>query len=379
MPTDSTTSKSTGVPKDSRILRRVLLITARADHGGGPRHILDLLTAFSSYPQTTDFEFHMAAPNQEPYAQKFRELAKSFTEIPARSFSFLVLFRLMRFVRQYEIDIIHSHGRGAGIYSRLLGALTGIRVLHTFHGIHRDPSSAGRLKLWIDQFLSHFAFTPVFVSKNEQLEARQFGCVPPDVQGFVIENAVDLARFTAVRTRAFDDKTRPLKIGAFARADLAKGPDRLLRLIGQTAEQNQTFGNWSCAGISEAELAQYGKVPKTLTIIGKVSDPVSWLQSLDVFVSTARNEGLPLGVLEAMAAGCICLLADIPAHAEFKNQGAAILFDAENPQAFVGELQNLVANSTRRDELRAAAHRLISERHSLEIFREKIHAVYARF
>ena len=375
MLTDSTSSKSTDDPK----LRRVLLITARADHGGGPRHILDLLTAFSRSSGLIETEFHIAAPNQEPYAPQFKELAKSFVEIPARSFSLSILFRLLQFVRHHRIDIVHSHGRGAGFYSRLLGFFSGAHVIHTFHGIHRDPSFSGRVKLWLDQFLSRFSFTPVFVSENEQQEALKFGCVQSETKGFVVENAVDLSRFTAIRTPAFSDTTRPLKFGAFLRADLAKGPDRLLRLARESAKESATFSSWTCAGISKEELDKFGKVPVSLSITGKVPDPAKWLQSLDVFVSTARNEGLPLGVLEAMAAGCVCILSDIPAHSEFKNRGAALLFDAEISKAFVSEVESLKTNPARRADLLTAAHRLLQERHSLENFREKLQAVYARF
>lgn len=353
--------------------RRVLLITARADHGGGPRHILDLLSAFQSASDSEEIEFHMAAPDQEPYAPQFRDLTKCFFEIPPRSFSLSAFFRLCQFLRKARIDVIHSHGRGAGVYSRLLGFVTGVRVLHTFHGIHREATLKGRIKLFVDQVFSYFPFTPIFVSENEKREALEFGCVRPGITGHVIENAVDLSRFTSRTHAPLEDTTRPPKFGAFTRADLAKGPDLLLQLVNHASAE----GSWACAGITKEEITAFGKVPAHLKIEGKVREPAEWLQSLDVFVSTARNEGLPLGVLEAMAADCLCVLSDIPAHKNFEKQGSAVLFNTKDPSSFIDAWTKLKADKPQQSAQLIAAKNLMREKHSLETFRNKLAIVYA--
>lgn len=385
MPTDL---RTTGVPRDlSSLVRsdgsadrlRVLLITARADHGGGPRHILDLLRAFSN----SSFEFYIASPEQEPYAAQFHTFTKKFFEIPPRSFSISAFFRLLRAVRRSRVDVIHSHGRGAGIFSRLLGFMTGVPVLHTFHGIHRDPSLQGRLKLLIDRLLSYFPFTPIYVSESESREAVSFGSVRPQVVGFVIENAVDTSRFTARKRPALSGEATQrsgtpdlavaqnvLRFGAFLRDDPVKGPDLFLTLAGDLRDE----GQWSCAGISRSELSRYGKIPETLELKGRLAEPAPWLQSLDVFVSPARNEGLPLGVLEAMAAGCLCILSDIPAHRTF--EGAALFFNPEDPITFLTALSRAKNDPTLCASLLTKSRDLIDTRYSLKTFTEKLERAY---
>jgi glycosyltransferase involved in cell wall biosynthesis len=344
---------------------RVLLITARADHGGGPRHILDLLRAFES----SGIEFYIASPEQEPYASQFHRFTKKFFELPPRSFSLVAFFRLLRVVRRARVDVIHSHGRGAGIYSRLLGLFTGVRVLHTFHGIHREPSLNGRLKLLVDQVLSYFPFTPIYVSENESREAVAFGCVRPGVVGFVIENAVDASRFK-IRTNP-PMSGQVLRIGAFVRNDPVKNPDLFLNLARELGRE----GQWTCAGISRAELSQYGAIPEALEIMDRLQEPAAWLESLDIFVSTSRNEGLPLGVLEAMAAGCLCILSDIPAHVNFKD--AALLFNAEDKTSFLDALSRPKNDLSLRATLFTKAFELIATRHSLETFAHKLERAYS--
>ncbi len=381
MPTDLDI-RTTGSPRDlSSLVRsdgsanrlRVLLITARADHGGGPRHILDLLKSLSG----RGIEFYIGSPNQEPYASQFRSLSKSFFEIPARSFSPMAFFRLLSAVRRTRIDVVHSHGRGAGIYSRLLGIFTGVRVLHTFHGVHREPTLPGRLKLFVDQVLAYFPFRPIYVSENESREALQFHCVRKGNVGYIIENAVDTSRFSGRTAQPLASKNQ-IRIGAFLRDDQAKGPDLFLRLVNEVGERLGDTVNlsWSCAGITREELARHGKIPASLEIVGKIPEPASWLKSLDVFTSTARNEGLPLGVLEAMSAGCLCVLSDITAHQTFSNSGAALLFKADDPPTLTNAISKVVENQNLQTAFASQAHQLIASKHSLHTFAEKLEHAY---
>lgn len=52
---------------------------------------------------------------------------------------------------------------------------------------------------------------------------------------------------------------------------------------------------------------------------GKVSNVEDFLHACDVYVSTSKSEGLPNGVLEAMACGLPVILSDIPQHMEILN------------------------------------------------------------
>ncbi len=335
--------------------------------------MLDLLKSLSG----RGIEFYIGSPNQEPYASQFRLLSKSFFEIPARSFSPTAFFRLFSFIRQMRIDVVHSHGRGAGIYSRLLGIFTGARVLHTFHGVHREPTLPGRLKLFVDQLLAYFPFRPIYVSENESREALEFHCVRKGIVGYIIENAVDSSRFSGRTAQPLSSRDQ-IRIGAFLRDDQVKGPDLFLRLVNEVGEKLGNTGklSWSCAGISREELARHGRVPASLEIVGKIPEPASWLKSLDVFTSTARNEGLPLGVLEAMSSGCLCVLSDIAAHQIFSTTGAAMVFRTEEPTTFTNAILKLVESKTLQTSLASQAHALIASKHSLHTFAEKLEYAY---
>lgn len=383
------------MPTRSALSRTVLLITARSDHGGGPRHVLDLLKAFNGQ----HFEFFVAAPQQEPYGPKFKAMAIEMVDIPISKFSPTSFWKIWELVQREKIDVIHSHGSEAGLYSRPLRVFAKIakvicarlnwliadlpeihvpKVVHTFHGVHREKTPLGRIRLAIDQALAFTDFTPVFTSQSERNSAWKYGFARETREGFVIENAIDFTRFIGRNRLAFkndsqDGATRKLtRVGTFLKPDHAKGPDRFLNFV----RDNRTLAHFSCVGITKDELGTYGEVPAWLDVHGRVDEPAPWLQDLDVYVSMARTEGLPLGVLEAMASGCLCVLSEIPAHRDFKMTKSALIYDPNKPETLAREIDLLKNDSALRDTLLKNARVLIHSRHSLDVFKEKLSGIY---
>jgi len=112
---------------------KILHISSRADFGGGPEHLFQLLKSAKN-----KMDVFAACPNDFPYYEKYRELLgkDKIIIIPHRKFSPSVFVKLISFITGNGINIVHSHGKGAGIYSRLLYLFTNIKVVHTFHGLH---------------------------------------------------------------------------------------------------------------------------------------------------------------------------------------------------------------------------------------------------
>jgi len=78
---------------------------------------------------------------------------------------------------------------------------------------------------------------------------------------------------------------------------------------------------------------------------GEVSplEVANYLQAADVYVSASLHEGRPNSVLEAMSAGCCCVLSDIPGHRELVEGGRGSLFFLDEPLSLVNLLQSLTA------------------------------------
>ena len=53
-----------------------------------------------------------------------------------RKLRIIDILRLIKFVRVNSIDIIHAHGKGAGLLGRILNLFVRKSLIYTFHGIH---------------------------------------------------------------------------------------------------------------------------------------------------------------------------------------------------------------------------------------------------
>jgi glycosyltransferase involved in cell wall biosynthesis len=99
-----------------------------------------------------------------------------------------------------------------------------------------------------------------------------------------------------------------------------------------------------------------------------------------VFISTAKIEGLPYSVLEAMACRCPVVLSDIPSHREISNGSDFIrLVSSENIDGFaeaIKEIRNL--SPSERDIIGGKCRRLVERVFSLERFLRSYDEIYCQ-
>lgn len=105
----------------------ILMITLRTDMGGGPKHILDLISVLKSDKIISGDNYFLASPLDEPFGSLLLSKFDQHLPLPHRKFNFVNFIKLYLYIHKHKVDIVHSHGRGAGIYSRLL-CLLGCKV-----------------------------------------------------------------------------------------------------------------------------------------------------------------------------------------------------------------------------------------------------------
>jgi glycosyltransferase involved in cell wall biosynthesis len=122
-------------------------------------------------------------------------------------------------------------------------------------------------------------------------------------------------------------------------------------------------------------------VGSRVTVTGLVDreDVYRHVAAADVFVSLSWNEGLPVGVLEAMACGVPVVLSDIAPHREIAPRDLAPLVPPGDVDALARELESLRGMSPEaRADLGARGRQLVEEQFSLEAMHKGYAAVYAR-
>src|SRR3989454_357697 len=192
-------------------LIRVLELTTTTAPGGGPRQVYDLARRLPR----SEFEVTVAGPRDGPFFERFRALGLTAVEVPTGGPGPGALLATVRLIRKLGIEVVHTHGKGAGLHGRLAARWTGVAAVHTFHGIHyesyRRPLQP--LYLGLERRLARWTHTVIHVSPTQAAEARRLRLAGSDPSVTVI-NGVDL-----------DEQDRRVAASPLSRAGLGLGAD----------------------------------------------------------------------------------------------------------------------------------------------------------
>lgn len=98
-------------------------------------------------------------------------------------------------------------------------------------------------------------------------------------------------------------------------------------------------------------------------LLGYRADTVPLLHLADVFVFPSLNEGLPLALLEAMAAAKPVVVSDIPALREVVEPGVnGYLVESRNPDAFARGIEQVLRGVGRAEAMGRASRRIVEEK-----------------
>jgi glycosyltransferase involved in cell wall biosynthesis len=214
--------------------------------------------------------------------------------------------RIARWFRAHGTQVVHTHNELPLIYGAPAGRVAGAVVVHSKHGI--VPVS--RRAHWLRRMAASATDVFVAVSAATAETARTNRECAPDKLRVVI-NGTDLSRFPA-----------PEGARAAIRRELGIPPDaRVLIAIGRlVTEKNHALLIRAVAPLlrDDRRLVLVGDGPlrddlrarvqevengRYVHMTGARRDVPALLASADAFVLSSDSEGLPIGLLEAWAAG----------------------------------------------------------------------------
>lgn len=355
------------------------MITVRADFGGGPEHIYRLIPHLQE-----NYNIFIACPEDYPYREKFSELtgAGNLLIIPHRKFTVPALLELNNFIEEKQIALLHSHGKGAGIYSRLLKILTRRKTVHTFHGIH--TGEYGKIQKFIyvliEKFLTFFTDQFISVSAGEKETAVKTGIAPGNKISIILNGVVLNENFSP--GDKVNDKFTVLHVSRFDYQKNSKDMVSIAEEIGAESDINSFKFIMTGDGKEKEDcekLVQEKGLNEYFTFTGFVTNPNYYFDSADVFVSTSRWEGLPLTVLESMNRGTVPVISDVVGNNDiFENGKCGFLYkpgDVKSAAQLIIDLKNRKHNL---QELRSNAYKLVEERYTSRVTALETEKIYKK-
>ncbi|HEX4086684.1 MAG TPA: glycosyltransferase [Chthoniobacteraceae bacterium] len=358
--------------------RRVLMITGRSDIGGGPEHVYQLSKAIGE--SATVF---IAAPQEAPYWERYQSLGGPgrVLEIPHRQFSLGTIGRLARFVHAQEIDIIHAHGRAAGVMGRPAALLTGRPCIYTPHG--GTPVSDLRTLVYAgaEYLLSTVTAASVAVSRTEAQSLNGLTARRSRIE--IIRNGVEIP--AGVKS-AEERLSGPLRVVHVTRFVYQKNSEQLLDIIGGLHETGAAgrfefliLGDGPGRAAFEEAAAARG-LAGYLKFTGAVRNAGDYIARAFCMVSTSRWEGMPLALLEAMARGVPVIASDVAGNRDaVTSEETGWLYNIGTPRSAAQRLVQL-ADSRELWIAMANGARLRAEREfSVKKMAETTLRLYSRF
>jgi glycosyltransferase involved in cell wall biosynthesis len=266
---------------------------------------------------------------------------------------------LLRAFRRSRPDIVHCHNKFATVRGAMAARLSGARaVVSTRHGMGPTPFRLrGELKFWITAAMCCDRVVAVCDAARRNLAA---GAGPVGHKLVTIRNGAHLPRVGTEDIAARPDIARPgftlVSVGRLARP---KDFDTLLRAVAVARAAVADLGVWIVGGGDDAPVLARLRASLGLDTVvqfcGERRDVGNWLRAADVFVLSSTSEGLPISMLEAMAAGLPAIVTDVGALPELVAlSGAGRTVPARDVESLA---RAIVDFARRREELAALGER----------------------
>lgn len=333
-------------------MKRILMITASAGFGGGPQHVYDLAESLRG-----EVLVDIACPRQEPFCKRFRNVIDGeLLEIPERRFTLADTLRIQGFACRHGTNLLHSHGKGAGVYGRFLSMLSGLPLVHTPHGIHVDQYGPLMRLVYLgyERVLGAVDARTIFVSPSEMERARSLG-IGRESRSTVICNGVRtpslVTRQSGARERIRVSQglsQKDIVVATLSRFDFAKNMDEMV----QIAEVERNLRFWFIgdgSGYEDVKTAVKDRQMDHVWLPGFVDSPLDYLAAADIYLSTSRWEGLPLAVLQAMSLGKPVVASDVTGNRDaVAHDQTGYLYPLGQHAAAAEYLNKLAADSSAR-------------------------------
>lgn len=279
---------------------------------------------------------------------------------------FLAYKKIKQIIREFNPDIVHTHASKAGAVGRLAAIHCKVPVIiHTFHG-HVFHSYFGRLKTFfyksIERYLAKRSTAIIAISEIQKKELCEKYKICTREQTHVIGLGFDLKKFTEntdFKRKQFREKYAlnddEMAIGIIGRLAPIKNHELFISavehvanasikkvrafIIGDGETKQQLVGFINSKKLSYTELE---KSKALFTFTSWITEIDVALAGLDIIALSSKNEGTPVSLIEAQAAGKFIVTTNVGGVADILNRNNGFLCNPDKPNDFSENLLKAV-------------------------------------
>jgi len=361
---------------------------------GGPAHHVAILAAglrpeyetllITGAPEAREGDLADAAERAGVTLQRIPSLRRPLH--PLRDLRALVA--LVRAFRAFRPDIVATHTAKAGTLGRIAALITRVPVrVHTFHGhVLEGYFGSRRATLFrcIERLLARVTTRLVVVSPEVAHDLEQLGVGHGNVTvvrlGLRLDELADSVPNGALRAELGARPATPT-VGIVGRLVPIKAHEVFLRAAAllQARLPEVLFvvaGDGELWAQLHERAADLG-VERNVRFLGWRHDLATVYGDLDVVVCSSHNEGTPVSLIEAGAAGRAVVATRVGGVPDVVEDGInGLLVPANDPGALAGAIERLLLDPELRARLGSAGRSRALSRYGAERLTADIRAIY---
>ncbi|MEL7310247.1 MAG: glycosyltransferase family 4 protein [Pseudomonadota bacterium] len=322
--------------------------------------------------QIDGLEVRVILLNEGLLAERLRDVSIDVKVIPESQLSGLdIVRRLIRLLKATMPDVVHTHRQKENVLGSIAATIAGARVgVRTVHGAPEFSNRGLRRKLnhaldrWTARWLQH-----AMIMVTTELAEKMAG-VYPIRKVRVIENGIAPTAPGRASTNQFrvDGKINVCLAGRLVdvkRPDIFLGIAREAKRAEDRRFHFHVFGDGPLSEALDEQIRRDG-TGDIVSRWGFVDGLAAALAEMDALAMTSNHEGLPMVMLEAMAARVAVLAHAVGGMPDVLDEGAAgLLVNEHTADAFYRALTSL-ADPNDRLALAECAYRRFAERYTAE-------------
>ena len=295
----------------------VLHIRASGELLGAERVVLELIENLPDFGYQTFVGIPIEAdhPNLE-FASEAQEQSQRVKTFPITGpFDFSLVKSIRKFIQNNNIDIVHTHGYREDLYAVL--ARLDVALIATNHLWKRTNL---KLKLYsiMDAWLLR-SFDAI-IAVSEQVKKDMLSMYLSEKKISVVANGINTHLYSNPVPRdqalnSFQIPSEKTVVGTISSLTSEKGIDDLITALYSLRSQAPYLHLLIVgSGDQQENLKQQADtlgISQSITFAGRQSDINRMLSAMDIFALPSLNEGLPMALLEAMAAGKPAVASDV--------------------------------------------------------------------
>lgn len=305
------------------------------------------------------YEVHVAAKNDFvnepciiPNCDKFYDI--NFARFPFSIANIKAYKQLKKIIKENNYDIIHCHTPVAGVLTRLAARnsknTTVIYTAHGFHFLKGAPLLNWLIYYPVERFCAKFTDKLITINKEDYERAKKFSLRNNGNVYYVPGIGIDIEKIKNTKVDIQQKKKElgiPEKIPVLLSVgELNKNKNHIVVLNALSKLKDKRFIYLICGrGVLkeylEEKIKEFGLENKVM-LLGYRNDITEILKIADLFIFPSKREGLPVSLIEAMAADLPAIASNVRGNRDLISKEN--LFEPDDADSLVSLIEKQLDN-----------------------------------